>query len=317
MQYNKEEFKKYYDNYLEIKEKIETIERDNFNLLKNEKLKKTVEFYDNLDREMQEVFVSINCNTLFNCYFFNLAKIKELESSIEGLAGEFYQSEAFPFTKDHRHFFIKDEGQIIDAINDDNIFLDDDGVNFLVDVIKINSSYDPTAYDKDDLYIIKVLYDKYKDNPNLDLIIKDKMSKVKDDTLDNEISKVQKLDRKHIEHLKWKLSNQTEKIYYNSKGSQRKLLLYETEIVNYEIALLEGARVEDIYQKLEDDYKKGFLILEVFEYQIDALVTAYYHLIDDDFKKNSGYFHGEEDKYHFEIKSKKINKRILEMRKRK
>ena len=316
MEYNKEEFEKYYNNYLDIKENIENVKRNNFNLLKNEKLKKTVEFYNNLNMEKQEIFISINCNTLFNCYFFNLKKINELETTLRSLVSSFYQSDAFPFSKEKYHFYIKDNTKIVDAITLEEISLSDMKIIFLIDTIKINNSYDPSLYNKDDIYMIKVIYDRYKDKENVDFIIKDKLKVAK--LLDSgELDSFKDYDKRHIEHLRWKLNDQIEKIYYNSKSPQRNLLLYETEVVNYEIALLEETSVNDLYQKLEDKYKKGHYIKEVFDYQIDALLTAYYHLTDDDFKKSSGYFHGEEDKYHFETSNTKVNKRILEMRKRK
>lgn len=315
MEYNKEEFEKYYNNYLDIKENIENVKRNNFNLLKNEKLKKTVEFYNNLNMEEQEIFISINCNTLFNCYFFNLKKINELETTLRSLVSSFYQSDAFPFSKEEYCFYIKDNNKIVDAISEDEISLSDMKMNFFIDTIKINNSYDPSLYTKDDIYIIKVLYDCYKDKENVDFIIKDKLKTA--ELLDNgELDSFKNHDKRHIEHLRWKLNDQIEKIYYNSKSPQRNLLLYETEVVNYEIDLLEGATVKELYQKLEDEYKKEHYIKEVFDYKIDALLTAYYHLTDDNFKKSSGYFHGEEDKYHFETRSVKINKRIQEMRKR-
>ena len=53
------------------------------------------------------------------------------------------------------------------------------------------------------------------------------------------------------------------------------------------------------------------------EIEIDALITAYYHLIDDDFRRNSGYYIGNNHMFaNYETGNKEINKRLLKLMKR-
>lgn len=316
MQYNRELFNKYYKEYLEAKEQLETNKKERVVLLSNEKLKETVDFYNSLSKDQKEKFRKINCNNLFNRYMYNLIGTNEVNNNLYNLISEFYKSPAFPFSSSIFHFFIKDEGILIDAITEeDSSELSEEENNFLTEVIKIKTCYDPSFNNKDDIYMIKVLYDKYKNESNKEFLIQDKLRTAK--RIDKDSTKGYKCPpNKDINHLRWKLNEQARKIEEKSVGRQKQLLLYEIDVTSFELDLLEGIRITAIYKRLEDEYKKGYLSKEVFDYQIDALINAYYHLTDEEFREESQYFGSYELNQDFETANPKINKKILEMKTR-
>ncbi len=312
MQYNRELFNKYYKEYLEAKEQLETNKKERVMLLSNEKLKETVDFYNSLSKDQKEKFRKINCNNLFNRYMYNGIGTNEVNNNLYNLISEFYKSPAFPFSSSKFHFFIKDEGILIDAITEeDSSELSEEENNFLTEVIKIKTCYDPSFNNKDDIYMIKVLYDKY----NKEFLIQDKLRTAK--RIDKDSTKGYKCPpNKDIDHLRWKLNEQALLIEEKSVGRQKQLLLYEIDVTSFELDLLEGIRVTAIYKRLEDEYKKGYLSKEVFDYQIDALINAYYHLTDEEFREESQYFGSYELNQDFETANPKINQKILEMKTR-
>lgn len=316
MQYNRELFNKYYKEYLEAKEQLETNKKERVMLLSNEKLKETVDFYNSLSKDQKEKFRKINCNNLFNRYMYNGIGTNEVNNNLYNLISEFYKSPAFPFSSSKFHFFIKDEGILIDAITEeDSSELSEEENNFLTEVIKIKTCYDPSFNNKDDIYMIKVLYDKYKNESNKEFLIQDKLRTAK--RIDKDSTKGYKCPpNKDIDHLRWKLNEQALLIEEKSVGRQKQLLLYEIDVTSFELDLLEGIRVTDIYKRLEDEYKKGYLSKEVFDYQIDALINAYYHLTDEEFREESQYFGSYELNQDFETANPKINQKILEMKTR-
>lgn len=316
MQYNRELFNKYYKEYLEAKEQLETNKKERVMLLSNEKLKETVDFYNSLSKDQKEKFRKINCNNLFNRYMYNGIGTNEVNNNLYNLISEFYKSPAFPFSSSKFHFFIKDEGILIDAITEeDSSELSEEENNFLTEVIKIKTCYDPSFNNKDDIYMIKVLYDKYKNESNKEFLIQDKLRTAK--RIDKNSTKGYKCPpNKDIDHLRWKLNEQALLIEEKSVGRQKQLLLYEIDVTSFELDLLEGIRVTDIYKRLEDEYKKGYLSKEVFDYQIDALINAYYHLTDEEFREESQYFGSYELNQDFETANPKINQKILEMKTR-
>lgn len=316
MQYNRELFNKYYKEYLEAKEQLETNKKERVMLLSNEKLKETVDFYNSLSKDQKEKFRKINCNNLFNRYMYNGIGTNEVNNNLYNLISEFYKSPAFPFSSSKFHFFIKDEGILIDAITEeDSSELSEEENNFLTEVIKIKTCYDPSFNNKDDIYMIKVLYDKYKNESNKEFLIQDKLRTAK--RIDKNSTKGYKCPpNKDIDHLRWKLNEQALLIEEKSVGRQKQLLLYEIDVTSFELDLLEGIRVTAIYKRLEDEYKKGYLSKEVFDYQIDALINAYYHLTDEEFREESQYFGSYELNQDFETANPKINQKILEMKTR-
>ena len=316
MQYNRELFNKYYKEYLEAKEQLETNKKERVMLLSNEKLKETVDFYNSLSKDQKEKFKKINCNNLFNRYMYNGIGTNEVNNNLYNLISEFYKSPAFPFSSSKFHFFIKDEGILIDAITEeDSSELSEEENNFLTEVIKIKTCYDPSFNNKDDIYMIKVLYDKYKNESNKEFLIQDKLRTAK--RIDKDSTKGYKCPpNKDIDHLRWKLNEQALLIEEKSVGRQKQLLLYEIDVTSFELDLLEGIRVTAIYKRLEDEYKKGYLSKEVFDYQIDALINAYYHLTDEEFREESQYFGSYELNQDFETANPKINQKILEMKTR-
>ena len=316
MQYDRQLFIRYYKEYLKDKEQLETNVKERIMLLSNEILKETVDFYDSLSNDQKKKFRKINCNNLFNRYMYNLIGTNEVNNNLYNLISKFYKSPAFPFSLTNFHFFVNDEGVLIDAITgEDSSELTDEENKFLMEVIKIETCYDPSFYNKDDIYMIKVLYDKYKNEDNKEFLIQDRLRTAK--RIDQDITKGYKCSpNKDINHLRWKLSERARKIEERSVGRQKQLLLYEVDVASYELSLIEGIRVTDIYERLENEYKNGNLIKEVFDYQIDALINAYYHLTDAEFRKNSKYFSSLDLNQDFETANPKINQKILEMKTR-
>ncbi len=163
MQYNKDEFKYFYDNYIGIKNRIEETKNIINELLQNDKLKETLEFYNDLDKEKQIKFNRINCNMGFIRYKLNKKLYLELEKGLDKLYKDFIESEAFPFSKDEFHFFVSNDTYLVDAINgEDSSELSKEENMLLSDSITSVCEYNPTDYSSDDIPLIKVLYLKDK-----------------------------------------------------------------------------------------------------------------------------------------------------------
>lgn len=166
MQYNKDEFIYYYNNYMGIKDRIEEAKDKINELLQDDKLKETLEFYNSLDKEKQVIFNKINCNNDYVRYKLNKKKIEELEKGLNKLYKDFIESEAFPFSKDKFHFFVSNDTYLVDAINgEDSSELSDEENIFLNDSISCVYNcldYNPSDYSEDDIPLIKVLYLKEK-----------------------------------------------------------------------------------------------------------------------------------------------------------
>ena len=159
MQYNKDEFIYYYNNYMGIKDRIEEAKDKINELLQDAKLKETLEFYNSLDEERQVIFNKINCNNDYVRYKLNKKKIEELEKGLNKLYKDFIESEAFPFSKDEFHFFVSNDTYLVDAINgEDSSELSDEENAFICDSINSVYGYDSNNYNKDDIPLIKVLY---------------------------------------------------------------------------------------------------------------------------------------------------------------
>ena len=165
MQYNKEEFKYYYDNYIDIRSRIEEIKSKINILLQNDKLNKTLAFYNSLNDNDKKIFDYINCNMGYVRYKLNKIALEKLQESLEKLCNEFIESDAFPFAKNEFHFFVKKDTYLVDAINgEDSSDLSDEENAFICDSINSVYGYDSNNYNKDDIPLIKVLYlkDKFK-----------------------------------------------------------------------------------------------------------------------------------------------------------
>lgn len=163
MQYNKEEFKYYYDNYIDIRSRIEEIKSKINILLQNDKLNKTLAFYNSLNDNDKKIFDYINCNMGYVRYKLNKIALEKLQESLEKLCNEFIESDAFPFAKNEFHFFVKKDTYLVDAINgEDSSDLSDEENAFICDSINSVYGYDSNNYNKDDIPLIKVLYLKDK-----------------------------------------------------------------------------------------------------------------------------------------------------------
>lgn len=177
MQYDKEKFNDYVRNYLDIKKRIASTKKEIYKLLENEKLNKTIDFYNSLYSDQQDIFNHINCNMDFISYKLKKKIISELEKSLNTLYKEFSESEVFPFSKDEFHFFVSNDTYLVDAITniDSKKFNEEENI-FLRDIITSIDGYNPNDYTNDDITLIKVLYlnnkDHYKKKTTLINVIK-------------------------------------------------------------------------------------------------------------------------------------------------
>lgn len=309
MQYNREEFKFYYDNYIDIKSRIvETRELIN-KLTEDEKIR----------------------------YQLNKKKVEELKKCLNRLYKDFVKSEGFPFSKDEFHFFVKKEAYLVDAITDvdSSEFSDEENI-FLTNSIAHTLNHDPDNYKEDDISAIKVFYlrnkDKYdKSILNANIISNIMLSRIFDDKENNALFETLDYSKKaKINKWKKELKEQKKEIL-NSYSPQKQLLLFSLKTAFYELELLEGKRVTDIYNYLEKllvtvktKREKGEISKRVFfnifsnvNYNIDALVSAYYNLTDQNRRENSTYY--EDNSFmsvNFYTVSPEINKRMLKMMKR-
>lgn len=329
MQYDKKEFKIYYNNYIDIKDRIEETKNIINELLQNDKLKETLEFYNDLDKEKQIKFNRINCNMGFIRYKLNKLALEKLQESFEKLCNEFIESEAFPFSKDEFHFFVKKDTYLVDAINgedssklskEENIFLNDS-----ISCVYNSSDYNPSDYSIDDIPLIKVLYlkDKLKYDRrclplNIDGMIYDidlaKRIDSGDYTYDER--RCSCLPGWKKTHLKTKLLTQQQRIL-ESDSKNKDLLLFSIDAAFYEIELQSGVRVNEIYDRLNNMEVKNEHQRKKVEREKDALIKAYYNLTNLEYLKNSGYYMGNHYMFaRYETADSEINKRLLKMMKR-
>lgn len=325
MQYNKEEFKFYYDNYIDIKNKIDETKGKINELLQDDKLNKTIDFYKSLNDNDKKIFDYINCNMGYVRYKLNKLALEKLQESFEKLCNEFIESEAFPFSKDEFHFFVKKDTYLVDAINgEDSSELSKEENTLLSDSITSVYGYNPTDYSSDDIPLIKVLYLENKDSCSDHMIL---CSAIKTDirlikNLDEKGKNVcayrsyQYRDMWKIEHFKNKLLTQEQRIL-DSDSRHKDLLLFSIRSAFYELELLSGRRVTEILKNLESNKITSNRLKRLQEIEIDALIKAYYNLTDINFRANSMYFSGDDYIFaKFETANPEINKRLLKMMKR-
>ena len=335
MQYNLEEFNDYLKEYLGIKERIEETKNILDNLLQNDKLNKTVDFYDSLNDSNKKIFDYINCNMGFVRYKLNMKLILELEKDLDNLYKDFIESKAFPFSKDEFHFFIKKNTYLVDAITnldsselskEENIFLNDS-----ISCVYNSLDYNPSDYSEDDIPLIKVLYLKNKNKyGKYDSYLDIESSLLLEDIL-NDIDLAKRIDNgeytyderrcSHLpgwkkNHLKTKLLTQQQRVIA-SDSRNKDLLLFSIDAAFYEIELQSGVSVNKIYDRLNNMEVKNEHQRRKVEMEKDALIKAYYNLTNQEFRKNSGYYM--ENHYMFaryETTNSEVNKRILKMRRR-
>lgn len=326
MQYNKEEFKFYYDNYIDIKNKIDETKGKINELLQDDKLNKTIDFYNSLNDNDKKIFDYINCNMGYVRYKLNKLALEKLQESFEKLCNEFIESEAFPFSKDEFHFFVKKDTYLVDAINgEDSSELSDEENAFICDSINSVYGYDSNNYNKDDIPLIKVLYLKDK------LKYERKDSPLDIDGMIYDIDLAKRIDSGEYTyderrcsclpgwkktHLKTKLLTQQQRIL-NSDSRNKDLLLFSIDAAFYEIELQSGVRVNEIYDRLNNMEVKNEHQRRKVEREKDALIKAYYNLTNLEYLKNSGYYMGNHYMFaRYETANPEINKRMLKMMKR-
>ena len=326
MQYNKEEFKYYYDNYIDIRSRIEEIKSKINILLQNDKLNKTLAFYNSLNDNDKKIFDYINCNMGYVRYKLNKIALEKLQESLEKICNEFIESDAFPFAKNEFHFFVKKDTYLVDAINgEDSSDLSDEENAFICDSINSVYGYDSNNYNKDDIPLIKVLYLKDK------LKYERKDSPLDIDGMIYDIDLAKRIDSGEYTyderrcsclpgwkktHLKTKLLTQQQRIL-SSDARNKDLLLFFITSAFYEIELLSGVRVNEIYDRLNNMEVINEHQRRKVEREKDALINAYHNLTNQNFRKNSGYYM--ENHYMFaryETADPEINKRLLKMMKR-
>lgn len=325
MQYNKDEFIYYYNNYIGIKDRIEEAKDKINELLQDDKLKETLEFYNSLDKEKQVIFNKINCNNDYVRYKLNRRILIELNGGLLNLYKDFIESDAFPFSKDDYHFFVSSDTYLVDAITDvGSSELNKEENTFLSDSIASIYKYNPNDYSNDDIPLIKVLY------------LKSKASYVNPvtlcDAIKSDIRVIKNLDAKgknvcsyrsyqykdswKIDHFKNKLLIQ-EKRVLDSDSKYKDLLLFSIRSAFYELELLSGTRVTEVLEQLENVEVVNQHQERKREYEMEALIKAYYNLTDINFRENSNYF--SDDDYIFaifETADKKVNEKMLKMMKR-
>lgn len=318
MQYNLEEFNDYLKEYLGIKERIE-------------------ETKNILDKERQKEFNECNCNNSFFRYKLNKKKIEELEKALDKLYKDFIESDAFPFSKDEFHFFVSNGTYLVDAITgEDSSELNEEENIFLSNSINYRLAHDPNNYKEEDIPAIKVFYlrnkDKYDATTLKFNIIANVISSRMFDAKKNKIlfEPLEFSNNTKIEKWKTDLIEQKKEIV-NSNSPQKELLLFSLKTAFYELELLDGKRVTDIYNYLQKvlvmvktKREKGEISKRVFlrifsnvNYNIDALVSAYYNLTDQNRRENSAYY--EDTSFmsvNFYTANPEINKRLLKMMKR-
>lgn len=318
MQYNLEEFNDYLKEYLGIKERIE-------------------ETKNILDKERQKEFNECNCNNSFFRYKLNKKKIEELEKALDKLYKDFIESDAFPFSKDEFHFFVSNDTYLVDAITgEDSSELNEEENIFLSNSINYRLAHDPNNYKEEDIPAIKVFYlrnkDKYDATTLKFNIIANVISSRMFDDKKNKIlfEPLEFPNNTKIEKWKTDLIEQKKEIV-NSNSPQKELLLFSLKTAFYELELLDGKRVTDIYNYLQKvlvmvktKREKGEISKRVFfrifsnvNYNIDALVSAYYNLTDQNRRENSAYY--EDTSFmsvNFYTANPEINKRLLKMMKR-
>lgn len=335
MQYNLEEFNDYLKEYLGIKERIEETKNILDDLLHEDKLKKTLDFYNNLDKEGQKKFNEINCNMGFVRYKLNKKKIEELEKGLNKLYKDFIESEAFPFSKDEFHFFVSNDTYLVDAINgEDSSELSDEENVFLSDSISYVYkcvNYNPNDYCENDIPFIKVQYlenkGQYEKHAfplkeyNLllleDIVVNVFAAKRNDEGLySDDERECSSLKEWRIIHLKRKLLTQQQRIL-ESDSKNKDLLLFFIDSAFYEIELLSGVRVNEIYDRLNNMEVINEHQRRKVEREKDALINAYHNLTNIEFRKNSGYYMGNHYMFaRYETANPEINKRLLKMMKR-
>ena len=325
MQYNKDKFKYYYSNYKDIKDRIEETKNIINGLLQDDKLTKTISFYNNLSSSDKKIFNDINCNIDFVRYKINQRKIDELEKGLNSLYVDFIKSEAFPFPIAEFHFFVRKNNYLTDAISGkDSSGLSEKNNRFLSDSIVNVFHYNPNDYNEDDIPLIKVLYLRnkslYKNYVTLLDVIKSNIKETKDLDEKRENNSLYRTYRYKetwkIKHFKNKLLTQEQRVL-NSDSKYKELLLFSIRSAFYELELLSGKRVIDLLNHLESMDVVNKHQERKKEYEIEALVKAYYNLTDINFKGNSNYFPNNDYIYaKFETADKKVNDKMLKMMKR-
>lgn len=325
MQYDKNEFIYYYNNYLDIKSRIEGINGNISELLEDDELKEIVDFYNHLNNQMKKRFNRIMHHNNFVRYKLKVKMIEEFEKSLDKLYQDFIKSKAFPFSKDEFHFFVSSDTYLVDAITDvDSSELNKEENTFLRDIIASIYKYNPNDYSSDDIPLIKVLY------------LKSKASYVNPvtlcDAIKSDIRVIKNLDAKgknvcsyrsyqykdswKIDHFKNKLLIQ-EKRVLDSDSKYKDLLLFSIRSAFYELELLSGTRVTEVLEQLENVEVVNQHQERKRECEMEALIKAYYNLTDINFRENSNYF--SDDDYifaRFETADKKVNEKMLKMMKR-
>ena len=108
--------------------------------------------------------------------------------------------------------------------------------------------------------------------------------------------------RKQIKQVNQEIREIDEK----SDPAWRDLLLEQCRIAKYEVRILAGENISELYRKARTEEEKS------------ALCKAYYYLLNNYYKENSGYFKNPNDADTFSCATtdSDINKLILEMKKR-
>ena len=221
---------------------------------------------------------------------------------------EVANSDVFPFKKENSvNIYIRDGVDTYNALTGEStkdLDVSDNIKKFIQDVISTSYKLED-EYTIDDIPLIKVIYMDFVDNDSISPtyyaeIILQKVKRVH--ILEKNPSKYRCLSANELKIREAALDKEINELEHSETFSDT---LESLKIKKYELLMLEGNRVDELYYTLtnKDD--------------VYPLIKAYLNLIDINYRKNSGYFKSENDVIYagFETSNKDINMKILEIKK--
>lgn len=287
-----------------IKEKMNSRDKKYSRLIKT----KLGKFYFSLTEKQKRAFRDIHSDTDITRYLFNDAIIKEYNKARDNLLLEVANSDVFPFKKENSvNIYIRDGVDTYNALTGEStkdLDVSDNIKKFIQDVISTSYKLED-EYTIDDIPLIKVIYMDFVDNDSISPtyyaeIILQKVKRVH--ILEKNPSKYRCLSANELKIREAALDKEINELEHSETFSDT---LESLKIKKYELLMLEGNRVDELYYTLtnKDD--------------VYPLIKAYLNLIDINYRKNSGYFKSENDVIYagFETSNKDINMKILEIKK--
>ena len=310
MEENKNKLNSFMKEYKIINGLLELAEIEKNKLLDNLKKTQAGAFYLSLDEEKRQEFAVIYSDSNITNYLFNQERIKILEEKKKNLLKEIITSDCFPFHNDKLHIYIKNGNDTFNALDDKstvNLNLSDELKLFIQKIIDEVYNIED-EYTVSDIPLIKVLYDKLKEEKNLNSEILTRVKRIHYQDKNHISYRLPDIDYR-FKNLQHTLEDER-KIIEKSDSDYKKLLLEMNLTVYYEYLMLAGNNINSIYKELPKDNS---------EIHLSALIKAYNNLTDLKFRIRSGYFgyySGNPEYADFETANPEINRQILEMKKR-